>query len=203
MQFNVLDDKQKKLLPWLTEFAPDFSLVGGTAIALQIGHRQSIDFDLFSLKDFDNFKLQNKILRKKKISRVLVNHPGELTFIIDQVKITFLYFPFKFKSSLKVSNNLKTPDLLTLAALKAYALSRRAKWKDYVDLYFIFQNYSLAAVVKKAQQIFSDNFNEKIFRTQLAYFKDIDYSETVMYEKKLKISDNYIKKFLTEISLQI
>ncbi|MCB6599156.1 hypothetical protein LI118_17050, partial [Erysipelatoclostridium ramosum] len=72
---------------------------------------------------------------------------------------------------------IKLPDLLTLAAMKAYALGRRAKWKDYVDLYFAMKDYfPISAIVKKAKGIFGAEFNEKIFRAQLAYFKDIDYS---------------------------
>lgn len=94
------------------------------------------------------------------------------------------------------------PDILTLAALKAYALGRRAKWKDYVDLYIILKNfYSLPQIINRARQIFNHSFNEKIFRTQLIYFKDIDYSEKVIYQPGYKISDAKIKKFLTEISL--
>lgn len=49
--------------------------------------------------------------------------------------------------------------------MKAFALGKRAKWKDYVDLYFIFQNYSLQELVDKTNSIFKEQFNEKLFRT--------------------------------------
>lgn len=57
---NILTENQKKILPLIKIFSPDFYLVGGTAIALQIGHRRSIDFDLFSDKDF-SFRKKNKM----------------------------------------------------------------------------------------------------------------------------------------------
>ena len=97
----------------------------------------------------------------------------------------------------------KTADLLTLAALKAYALGRRAKWKDYVDLYFVMRDfYSLDKITKRAREIFGDLFNEKIFRTQLAYFKDIDYSEEVIWTPKFEVKDAEIKKCLLEWSIK-
>jgi len=61
MHKDILTKEQQKLLPLVGEFAKDFGLVGGTAIALNIGHRRSIDFDLFSLKEFDNYQIKRKI----------------------------------------------------------------------------------------------------------------------------------------------
>lgn len=70
------------------------------------------------------------------------------------------------------------PSLLTLAAMKAYALGRRSKWKDYVDLYFLLKGYyQLEDVIRKANEIFGDLFSEKLFRAQLSYFDDVDYTE--------------------------
>ncbi len=105
--------------------------------------------------------------------------------------------------SKKINNTIKLPDLLTLAAMKAYSLGYRVKWKDYVDLYFIIKDYfSINKIIKKAEDIFSSEFNEKIFRTQLSYFKDIDYTEKVIYMKGFEISDEVIKKGLIKFSLK-
>lgn len=93
-------------------------------------------------------------------------------------------------------------DLLTLSAMKAYALGMRAKWKDYVDLYFMMKEfYSIEQIIKEARRIFGDEFNEKIFRAQLAYFKDIDYSEKVIYMKGFETSERIIKKELVNFAL--
>ncbi|KKR47435.1 MAG: hypothetical protein UT97_C0009G0001, partial [Parcubacteria group bacterium GW2011_GWC2_40_31] len=84
----------------------------------------------------------------------------------------------------------------------AYALGRRAKWKDYVDMYFIFKNFhSIAEVIGKAGEIFSSEFNEKIFRAQLAYFEDIDYTEQVVYRKGFEVDDDVVKTSLIDFSL--
>lgn len=100
-------------------------------------------------------------------------------------------------------NIIKLPDLLTLAAMKAFALGRRAKWKDYVDLYFIFKaHHTISEITMRGVEIFGNEFNEKIFRVQLAYFEDIDYSETISYKKGFSTDDEIIKKALVEFSLE-
>lgn len=203
MHLEVLIPKQKKLLPLLKKFSSDFGLVGGTAIALAIGHRRSIDFDLFSNKLFNNQRLRKKIISRHKINNVLVNQKDEYTVIVDGVKITFLFYDFKINYKNKFKDIIKMPDLLTLAAMKAYALGMRAKWKDYVDLYFIMTKYhSRNEVVKQAQKIFGKDFNEKIFRAQLCYFKDVDFSEKVDYMEGFSVTDEAIKKRLVKLSLE-
>jgi len=203
MHKEVLTQKQLNLLPLLKVFSKNFGLVGGTAIALYLGHRKSIDFDLVSLKEFDNLKIRKEILKFKKSFKVIIDQKGEYSIVIDGIKITFLHYPFKIKFSRNFENIIKLPDLLTLSAMKAYALGRRAKWKDYVDLYFIIKHYrGIKKVIKKAKDIFGNEFNEKMFRAELAYFKDIDFSEKIIYLKGFEKKDEEIKRTLINFSLQ-
>ncbi len=65
--------------------------------------------------------------------------------------------------------------------MKAYALGRRAKWKDYVDLYFILQRHTIKEILTQTKRIFAGAFSEVNFREQLSYFDDIDYTEEVEY----------------------
>ena len=199
---EILTDEQKKILPLVGKFAKDFGLVGGTAIALNIGHRRSIDFDLFSLKEFDNYQIKRKISKNYKIESTINDEEGQYTVLIRGVRFTFLYYPYKISFSEKFNNVIKFPNLLTLATMKAFALSRRANWKDYVDLYFIMKDYfSLNEISKQGGKIFGKEFNEKIFRESLAYFKDINYGEKVIFMPGFEVSDTIIKKRLTKISL--
>jgi hypothetical protein len=91
------------------------------------------------------------------------------------------------------------PSLSTLAAMKAFALGRRAKWKDYVDLFFIIKQLGYREVISSAKSIFGNEFNEKLFRTQISYYQDIDYSEKVDYLTQNHPSDDEVKTFLTDI----
>jgi len=124
----------------------------------------------------------------------------EYTFITDMIKIKFYNFPFEVPHENKFKNIISMPTLLDLAAMKAYALGRRTKWKDYVDLYFILKyHYSLHELCKRAAELFGDLFSEKLFRVQLSYFADIDYSELVIYVSE-SIDDDEVKENLKEIS---
>ena len=172
MHKEILNSEQTALLPSLQVFSKDFCLVGRTAIALYLGHRQSIDFDLFSNQQFTKQQIRSYLAKNnQKIKGVLVDNIDEFTVLVDNVKLTFLYYPFKIKYGKKFANTIRVPDLLTLAAMKAYTLGRRAKWKDYVDLYCIMNNkYKLEDIIKQAKKIFKNEFNARIFRNQLAYF---------------------------------
>ena len=137
MHKEILTDKQVAFLPMIKTFSKDFRLVGGTAIALHIGHRRSIDFDMFSYKPFKNSALRRKIRDFAKIDKEIVSREGEFTFLCGEVKFTFYNYPFDIEYKENFENIAKIPDLITLAAMKAHPLGGRAKWKDYVDLYFL------------------------------------------------------------------
>jgi len=133
MHKEILNNEQLELLPLIKEFKREFYLVSGTAIALYLGHRRSIDFDLF-------------------------------------------------KPTNSFDKTINIPSLLDLAAMKAYALGRSSKWKDYVDLYFIIKNhYNLIQIAHRASEIYDQLFSQKLFLAQLSYFNDIDYTEEVEF----------------------
>ena len=203
MHKEILIEEQVGLLPLLKDFNKDFGLVGGKAIALHLGHRRSIDFDLFSAEKIGNKSLLNKIWKKEKIDSILVNKLDELTVVIKGVKITFFRYPFEIEYNYDLNDVIKFSDLLTLSAMKAFAMGMRAKWKDYVDLYFITKNhFSVSDISKKASTIFGNNFNEKLFRVQLGYFEGINYEEEVEFLPGFEVSDEKIKKELVIFSLE-
>jgi len=203
MHKEILNKNQIELLPLIAEFKREFYLVGGTAIALYIGHRRSIDFDLFKAKSFNSSKIIAKI-KSHNIPYIITRNVSEqLNMIISDVKFTFFEYPFQIEPEIKFENYIKLPTLLDLAAMKAYALGRRSKWKDYVDLYFIIKNhFTIKDISKRATRIFEQQFSEKLFRAQLSYFKDIDYSESLEYLVK-SVDEEEIKAYLIEKAIEI
>jgi len=195
---QVLNDKQLELLPLLHKFYK-FYLAGGTALALQIGHRKSIDFDLFSKEEIDKNAIL-KVLDQRKVNQIIVDSIDEFTFVYDGVKLTFLNFPFRIEEFVDLEF-VKAVDFLTIAAMKAYALGRRAKWKDYVDIYFIIQKESINSIIHKAEELFGNLFSEKLFRSQLCYFEDIDYSEKVDFVADHEVNDEQVKETLKRIAV--
>jgi hypothetical protein len=199
---EILSSEQEELFALLKNFRQNFVLCGGTAIALHLGHRRSIDFDLFTTQEFDINVIRRKLLAIDKHFIVLVKSDTEYTVVVRGVKITFLQFPFPFEGSVPLDDVLVLADLLTLAAMKAYALGRRSKWKDYIDLYFILsQHHSLQEVIAKAETMFGGEFNEKIFRAALAYFEDIDFSEEVSFLSGFEAEDDHIRLKLQKLSV--
>lgn len=202
MHKEILTAEQNKLLPLVAEFSEDFGLVGGTAIALHLGHRRSIDFDLFSKEKFGNQSILNKIYDFSSPETIIVNKLDELTLIIKGVKFTFFHYPYEIAYPDGFGYKIKIPNLLTLAAMKAFALGQRAKWKDYVDLYFIIKNYfPISQISQKSKEIFGGSFNEKLFRGQLSYFDGINYAEVLEFMPGFEIDEEKIKKELIEFSL--
>lgn len=203
MHTEILSTEQAVLFPYLKRFNRSFYLVGGTAIALLLGHRRSIDFDLFTISE----------LRKSRIKKVLLEIPynqvpifedyDQLHLIINEVKFTFFSYPYKIEHPIKIDSNITIPTLLSLAAMKAFALGRRSKWKDYVDLYFIIRDYlSIEDISVEANKIFPQQFSEKLFRQQLAFHKDIDYTEPVEFLVE-PVPDKVIRAFLIDVAIDI
>ena len=102
-------------------------MVGDTAIALHIGHRRSIDFDLFTDKQLNKVRIKGKLMEFPFNIIPIFEDFDQLHLLINEVKITFFSFPFPVKHPIKVGENMNMPTLLSLAAMKAFALGRRAK----------------------------------------------------------------------------
>jgi hypothetical protein len=191
------------MLPLIKDFKREFYLVGGTAIALYLGHRRSIDFDLFRQKGFRASKIISKIEAHSLTYIVTRNVSEQLNLIISDVKFTFFEYPFPIQPASSFEDYIRMPSLLDLSAMKAYAIGRRSKWKDYVDLYCIIKDhYSVMQIIHRAEEIFGQLFSEKLFRAQLCFFDDIDYSESVEYLGQ-PIDADEIKTFLIAVATDI
>ena len=205
MDRNVLNEKQKSLLYIVEHFSDkNFYLAGGTALALHIGHRESIDFDMFSYGKFNNQEIYNDLIAlgiKKNSLEVLIDKLDEYTLFINDIKVTFLRYPFVVKDIIN-KDNISLASPLTISAMKAYALGRRGKWKDYVDLYVLLQKYPLKKIISKSKEIFGTSFSEKMFLQQICYFEDLDYTESVIWLIEDIPQDSEIKNFLREVSVK-
>ena len=205
MNDHVLTKEQRALAEKLFPEIKGFYLVGGTALALQIGHRRSVDFDLASRNPVEPFNLERHLISKGLQIQKTFNATGdEYSALIEGTRITFFFFPFDVLHPLSWDNGKITlPSIEDLGAMKAYALGRRSKWKDYVDLYFILKfHLQIENLIQRTKSIFSGHFNSKLFREQLCYFDDMDYSESVEYLEHAP-SDEEVRSFLDKIAIAI
>lgn len=205
MNPEVIPKENRKIFSRLFEFK-EFYLAGGTALALQIGHRLSIDFDFFS-DEFISKNLLSKLESKFKDLKITqsVNNSDELTVFLDGVKLTFLYYPFALVKDLVEYEGVSLMRVEEIAATKAYTIGRRGTLKDYIDLYFILsQKYSsLNDIINLASKKYGEGFNSRLFLEQLIYLEDIEEEEVVFLaervnKKKLK---GFFEKKIKEIEI--
>ncbi len=203
MHNEILTPAQAALLPFIKKFRRGFYLVGGTAIALQLGHRRSVDFDLFINAESLNLKsIQSEYKKVHGTKKVLHKAFDQLHVTINDVKITFFAYPYPVHADVELDTVCRMPDLLELSAMKAFALGGRAKWKEYVDLYFVLKSrYSVKQISDQAEELFGDLFSPKLLRQQLAYFDDVDYSEEVEFIGK-EVSKEEVQRFLIEAATE-
>ena len=202
MHIDILSKEQQDLLPYIAQFKRTFYLVGGTAIALHIGHRRSIDYDLFTLSTLNKTAIKQKLRQIPYKQNLIFEDYDQIHFNLNNVKVTFFNYLYAVEHSVKLDKIISMPSLLSLAAMKAFALGRRAKWKDYVDLYFILKDhYSVQDVANRATKMYGDHFSEKLFRQQLAFHKDIDHREAVEYLTPTPPADSEIRETLIDIAI--
>lgn len=175
MHLEALTEEGKKLFSSLAKF-DGFYLAGGTALALQVGHRVSADFDLFRAEPVDKTLLA-KIKRVFPTANIspLVNNPEELSVYVSGVKFTFLHYPFPVLEPLVNYNNLDLLSPRELAATKAYTIGRRGDYKDYADMYFYLTSVEndLSRVIALARRKYGPEFNDRLFLEQLVFLDDI------------------------------
>lgn len=198
MHPEALNSEGQKVFPVLKNFKP-FYLAGGTAIALQLGHRLSVDFDLFSQRELPDSLLATveKIFSGHKVV-AQVNNKDELTVFVDEIKITFLHYPFPVLGDFVEYEGLNILTLPELAATKAYTIGRRGSFKDYIDLYFaiISQSVALPRVIGLAEEKYSNSFNSRLFLEQLIYLEDI--ADTNIIFLKESVDKKQLEEFFTQ-----
>lgn len=177
---DIFDKHRSIIWKQLHEFSYLGYLGGGTALALQINHRISYDFDIFSSKSLEKDLLVkiNTVFPNGNV-KPLIDNSDELTVEVGEVKLTFLYYPFKNISNVIKTESIGLFSVEDLAADKAYTVGRRGVWRDYYDIYSILNKkiLDLKTIIKLANQKFDSLFNEKLFLEQLTYYADImDFS---------------------------
>jgi len=182
-------------------FLEGFYLAGGTALAMQLGHRISVDLDFFSEEPIKK-TLLDKIENVFGTVSVLVNSKNELTVRADEVKITCIHYPFQLLSPTIPTYITPLASVRDIAAMKAYTLGRRRYLKDYVDLYFIFsQNLrSLKEVIEDAKVKYGEAFNDRLFLEQLLSPEDLEEDEIIWLGEK--VSKEEIQKYFTNFIKQ-
>ncbi len=200
MFYNILDEKRKDILPLFRKLKNKFYLAGGTALALQLGHRDSVDFDFFSEDEFDTRELfeKLKILFQDFEIKKVQDEKNTLTIIVDKnVKLSFFTYEYTLLNSLLDEKYIRLASLEDIACMKLSAIVSRSTEKDYVDLYFILQNYKLKDLLNLSKKKFPTLDTNLIIKS-LTYFDDI-IEEEIIFKNNNNISLVEIETFLEKV----
>lgn len=194
---NVLPENAIKVIDQLSDKLGDFYLAGGTGLAIQLGHRKSLDLDFFSPKIFNTDVLLDRV----KPDKTFLVQEGTVHCELNQVKLSFLYYsqPLLYPTILWRKINLA--DLRDIVAEKFKAISQRGTKKDFYDLYAVL---NLKLPIEEACRVFKARFassqlNYYHVLRSLVFFEDAE--EEPQPTLLLKSSDwewSYVKKFFEQ-----
>lgn len=172
---HIVDPKTFALIQQL-QALPDlstFHLVGGTALALQLGHRNSIDIDLFTKNDFSPDSLVTRLARDFAIQPSL-QLQNTLLSVINGIKVDFIGHPYPYVLPPLNEDGVTFLSLQDIAAMKLNAISNSGKrLKDFIDIYFLLEHFSLSEMIG-FYTVKYPNFNPLIPLKAVSYFNDID-----------------------------
>lgn len=173
LYYSTIDAKTLELLKQLVSL-PEFKqlrLVGGTSLALQIGHRNSIDIDLFGLID-DELKL-DQIL--KPLGKFQLVHKTSHIFIctINNIKVDIVNYSYPWLCDTFFSDNIPLANLKDISAMKLAAITGRGSKKDFIDIFFLLKEFSLQEMLGFYKEKYSDGALFLVLRS-LTYFIDAD-----------------------------
>ncbi len=178
-RLDVLPEAQRRLWTELSVIPAEFTLYGGTALALHLGHRTSVDFDFFGSRAIDVPALEGGISFLEG-AKIVQREKNTLSAIVERgapVKVSFFGVPKLPRLALPLvakDNTLKVASLLDLAGTKASVLQVRAEAKDYVDMDALIRvgNVSLPFALAAAERLYGASFNPEITLKALSYFDD-------------------------------
>ena len=186
LQFQTVESNTLELLKSLMqkEYLNSFVLVGGTALALQLGNRESIDLDLFSTTEFSSNELLSSLLSEYQI---VVNNQLSQTLIttINHVKVDFIKFHYPFIRPFVVIENIRMASIQDIAAMKLDAITGRGSKKDFYDLFFLLQHYSIDELFSFYTEKYPHQTTFHVVRS-LSYFDDAEIQPNpIVFDKTI------------------
>ena len=178
MHWEILDSERRKLLPAL-KFTTnlDLYLAGGTALALQLGHRKSVDFDFYSPKPLDERNLEIQLV--SSIPHITVTHRAAGTLIAQagSVDLSFFYYPYSLLLPLVRTEYFDLASVEDIAAMKIIAVTQRGVRRDFLDLFMMCQKEGLEQILTWTKKKYPQ-FDSYMALKALTFFQDADKDES-------------------------
>ena len=177
LHYETVDEGTLGLLKQLQSLGilSEMRLVGGTSLALQIGHRKSIDIDLFGNLSAAYDNLMDEL---KTIGEVvpLKNSKNIHSLLVNDIKVDIVNYEYEWLTNKITIDNIQLASIEDIAAMKLNAIIGRGSKKDFIDLFFILKNYSLATLMDFYTKKYNDGSTFLVLKS-LTYFEDADMEE--------------------------
>lgn len=150
---NTVETRTLDLLRRLMslEVLEPYYLVGGTALALQIGHRLSIDLDFFGKIKLNPLDLQQEF-EKLGETQYLKAFDTVSQYEINNIKVDIVNYNYALIKPINKIDGLRLASIEDIAAMKVFAIEARGSKKDFFDMYFLLKHFTIDEIVKFAQQ---------------------------------------------------
>lgn len=187
LYLQILNQNQLNLLKELKFDNDNVYLAGGTALALQLGHRTSLDFDFYS-KDNFNPEILVADFQKKFGNKMIVNSIAKGTAIltINNVSFSIFHYPYELIDDLKNLENIQMASIPDVSAMKLIAVAMRGKRRDFIDVYYLLKKYSLEDLLGFVKKKYP-SFEELMILKGLIFFEDAEDEDVA---RGIKIFDN-------------
>ena len=147
-------------------------LVGGTALALQLGHRKSIDLDFFGTVDCEAEYLRESIAGIASLT-ILKESPHIHIYIVDGIKVDIVNYKYPWLDDVVLEQGLRLASVIDIAAMKITAIIGRGTKKDFIDIAFLLHHFSLEEILHFYAAKYNDSSVFMAMKS-LAYFDDAE-----------------------------
>jgi predicted nucleotidyltransferase component of viral defense system len=151
----------------------NFYLVGGTALALQLGHRTSVDIDLFIEQSYDAESLMD-LIKSKYVFTLVYSNKQTIIGIINGIKVDFISHKYKIIRAIIKEENISMLSLEDICAMKLHAITNSGqRLKDFIDIYFLLEHFSISQMLDFYHEKYP-MMNKVIPLRAITFFDDID-----------------------------
>jgi len=180
-----------------------FYLAGGTSLALQLGHRQSEDLDFFTQSELLPARITERMQHLGTLS-VSQDEPQTIHAVLNDVKVSFLSYPYPLYFPLLELDGRLLADERDIAAMKLSAIAGRGAKKDFIDVFFLLQKYSLETMLGFFETMFAkQQYNRLHVIKSLIYFNDAepDPDPIMVLPADWEVVKQHIKTEVAQLSL--
>lgn len=150
----------------------DFVLVGGTALALQVGHRVSIDIDLFGRSNLDQDDILDTLYSYGTI-QLIKKSENILILSLNGIKVDVVNYRYPWIGNIDTVQNIRFASLSDIAAMKLNAIAGRGSVKDFIDLYVLLEQFTLREMLNFYNEKYQDGSEFMVIKS-LTFFDDAD-----------------------------